>query len=185
MEAPFGILSAVDFQLENKSTVIIAIDGMSAGGKTTLAFLLQGVYSCAVIHMDHFFLPEHLRTAERLAQPGGNVHYERFNEEVAPYLGGGDFSYLPFDCSRMEYGTAVHVPAGRLTVVEGSYSLHPLLKVNYDLKVYLTVTPEEQIARILARNGPNMCKRFREEWIPMENAYNAAFSISKNCDLIF
>ena len=35
--------------------------------------------------MDDFFLPMELRTAERLEEPGGNVHYERFSAEVDVY----------------------------------------------------------------------------------------------------
>jgi ABC-type multidrug transport system fused ATPase/permease subunit len=54
----------------------IAIDGMAGAGKTTLASLLSQIFNCAVIHMDDFFLPFEMRTPQRLAQPGGNVHYE-------------------------------------------------------------------------------------------------------------
>lgn len=52
--------------------------------------------------MDDFFLPPELRTAERLSQPGGNVHYERFSAEVADgILRGKPFEYSVFDCSIM------------------------------------------------------------------------------------
>ncbi|MBS6367782.1 MAG: hypothetical protein KH420_10635, partial [Clostridiales bacterium] len=64
----------------------LAIDGRAAAGKTTLACQLQQHFGAAVIHMDDFFLPAELRTASRLQTPGGNVHYERFLQEVAPAL---------------------------------------------------------------------------------------------------
>ncbi len=159
---------------------------MAASGKTTLAALLQEDFCCAVVHMDDFFLPGQLRTPQRLAQPGGNVHYERFAADVTPNLGrGAAFSYAPFDCRSMAYAPAVTVPSRSLTVVEGAYSLHPALGASYDLKVYLTVPREKQRARILKRSGPELCRRFLEEWVPMEDAYNAAFGIQQSCDLQF
>ena len=65
---------------------VIAMDGRAAAGKTTLAEELAVTLGGAVVHMDDFFLPGELRTPERLAAPGGNVHAERFVEEVLPYL---------------------------------------------------------------------------------------------------
>ena len=49
--------------------------------------------------MDDFFLPFELRTAERLKEPGGNVHYERFIDEVVSKLSAGEpFEYGVFRC---------------------------------------------------------------------------------------
>ena len=64
----------------NKSSVIIAIDGRCAAGKTYLASRIKEAVECNVIHMDYFFLRPEQRTSERLREPGGNVDYERFTE---------------------------------------------------------------------------------------------------------
>ena len=78
---------------------VIAIDGRAASGKTTLAAALAAETGGAVVHMDDFFLPAELRTPQRLAAPGGNVHAERFAEEVLPFLRQGrPFCYRRFDC---------------------------------------------------------------------------------------
>lgn len=51
------------------------------------------------IHMDDFFLPLEMRTPQRLQQPGGNVHYERFLETVLKPLSlQQTVFYQPFDC---------------------------------------------------------------------------------------
>ena len=85
--------------LENKSQLLISIDGRCASGKTTLAAYLQENFSCAVIHMDDFFLRPEQRTKKRLNEPGGNVDYERFFEEVIlPLKEKKAFSYRPYDC---------------------------------------------------------------------------------------
>ena len=85
MEAIFKtILTAI--QSHPKRPLRVAIDGGSASGKTTLANRLGQELGCPVVHMDDFFLPPMLRSDDRLNQPGGNVHYERFAAEVLPGL---------------------------------------------------------------------------------------------------
>lgn len=151
---------------------VIALDGPAASGKTTLAACLQVLLGAEIIHMDDFFLPMSLRSPERFAEAGGNVHYERFREEVLPCLRKQEgFSYRRFDCSVMDFGGERTVGPGLWRVVEGSYSLHPAFGDYADITVFSCISPEEQMARILRRNGPAMAERFREVWIPLEEAY--------------
>ena len=163
---------------------VIALDGRAAAGKSTLAALLSKVMGAAVIRMDDFFLPPELRTPERLAAPGGNVHYERFAAEVLPRLSApGAFSYRRFDCGSMTLADERPVPDTAFRVVEGAYSTHPLFGGYADLTVFCDVSPAEQEARILRRNGAPMLRRFQEEWIPMEERYFAAFGTKEKADL--
>lgn len=163
---------------------VIAIDGRAASGKTTRAALLSSLLDAPVIHMDDFFLPPALRTAERLAQPGGNVHYERFAEEVVPFLRTGEaFTYRVFDCGRMEFHGLREIPAAPVRIVEGSYALHPEFGDYADLRVFTTVDEGEQMARILRRNGERMAEMFRTRWIPMEERYFAHFGIRERADI--
>ena len=105
---------------------VIAMDGRAAAGKTTLAEELAVTLGGAVVHMDDFFLPGELRTPERLTAPGGNVHAERFAEEVLPFLRRGEaFRYRRFDCHRMDYNGWVEIPPVPVIIVEGAYSQHP------------------------------------------------------------
>jgi thymidylate kinase len=76
------------------------------------------------------------------------------------------------------------VSAKNLTVIEGSYSIHPEIANEYDIRVFLTVSPEEQLRRIRARNGKN-AERFQQEWIPLEEKYFDSFKVQENCDLCF
>ena len=79
----------IDDLLKNGRQIVIAVDGNCTAGKTTLAECLAKEYDCNVIHMDDFFLRPEQRTAQRLAEPGGNVDYERFREEVLGNLRTG------------------------------------------------------------------------------------------------
>jgi hypothetical protein len=65
-------------------------------------------------------------------------------------------------------------------VVEGSYCLHPALRLDYGLKIFLTVDPETQKARLKARN-PELYDRFVAEWIPQEEAYFKTYGIEDGC----
>lgn len=178
------VFAAIDRQMAGAGRVTVAIDGNCASGKSTLADLLQRVYGCGVFHMDDFFLRPEQRTEERYAEPGGNVDRERFFEEVLrPVCAGEDVSYRPFDCGTMRLQPPVSVPAGRLTVVEGAYCLHPDLRNAYTLRVFLRIDPELQMRRILARNGSRAAGMFRDRWIPLEQAYFDAFRPELVCDV--
>lgn len=163
---------------------VLAIDGRAASGKTTMGEQLASILDGTVIHMDHFFLPPQLRTRARLDEPGGNVHYERFCEEVLPGINRGEtFSYRRFDCSQRAYGEWVTVSESPWRIVEGSYSLHPKFGSYYDLSVFSSVSPEEQVRRIEARDGAEMLKMFQEKWIPMEERYFTAFDVAESAML--
>lgn len=175
----------IDDLLKTGRHIIVAIDGNCTAGKTTLAAALEKEYDCNVFHMDDFFLRPEQRTAERYAQPGGNVDYERFREEVLiPLRAEQAFSYRVFDCSSFTLSDSVTVEPKQLSVVEGTYSQHPHFGDVYDLKVFLSVSPELQRERILKRPA-FLHQRFFEEWIPMEKGYFEHFQIPQQSDLLF
>jgi len=163
---------------------VIAIDGPAASGKTTLAGQLSQVLGGSIIRMDDFFLPPELRSDDRFSQPGGNVHYERFAEEVLPHLREGeDFTYRRFDCSIMDFAQEpAAVARAQWLIVEGSYSHHPALGDYADIKVFSAVDPHTQMERIIRRNGPDMAEIFRSRWIPLEEDYFSTYNIAEKAD---
>ena len=164
---------------------VVAIDGRCASGKTTLAKQLESVTKAGVVHMDDFFLPAALRTTKRLAQAGGNVHYERFLEEAIPSLKSAEpFRYRCFDCGRMELGEYREVPAGHFRIVEGTYSCHPAFGEYMGLRIFCSVEPAQQLKRISKRNGQEMARRFLEHWIPMEEQYFQCFQVREKADIV-
>lgn len=172
-------------EMPEKEVSIIAIDGKAASGKTTLARQLALILDAGVIHMDDFFLPAELRSASRLTEPGGNIHYERFETEVLPALKQKKpFAYQRFDCSKMQPGEMCHIAASRWRIVEGAYSLHPRFGDYADLKVFFDISPAEQIKRIRKRNGEKMAQIFAKRWIPMEEKYIRTFDIKAKADII-
>ena len=179
------LLARIDADLLAKGRLMLAIEGGSASGKSTLANLLQSIYGCAVVHADDFFLQPHQRTAERFSQPGGNLDRERLLEEVLiPASKGNTVRFRCFDCSTMTLGQWKELPDTPLTVIEGAYSMHPELSDYYDLSVFLDVLPEEQARRIRLRNTPAIAERYLTEWVPMEKRYFEHYDIKNRCDLV-
>ena len=162
----------------------MAIDGRAASGKSRLADKLAKDYAARLVHMDDFFLPQELRTAGRLAEPGGTVHYERFIAKILPALHKKEvITYQAFDCSRMQLGEWRSLAPAQLTIVEGSYALHPKIGVYYDLSIFMSCPTDVQLARLKARN-PAKLEEFKELWIPLEEKYFHAFGIEKSADFI-
>lgn len=172
------------FELQKgRKLTLAALDGRCAAGKTTLARQLHDRYGWSVVHMDHFFLRPEQQTKKRYETPGENVDHERFLEEVLlPLRSGRTVEYRPFDCRTQQLAQPVRVPASPVVLIEGSYACHESLWEHYDLRAFLTVEPEEQLRRIIARNGAESARVFREKWIPLEERYFAAYAPEKRCD---
>ena len=180
------ILREAERRAAEARPVLIALDGRCASGKTTLAARLQAACGCGVVHLDDFFLRPEQRTQERYAAPGGNVDHERFLSEVLLPLRRGEAArYRPYDCADRRLTDPIRVEPSPVLVAEGSYSCHPALWPHYDLRVFLTVPPEEQLRRVAARSGPQAAEVFRTRWIPLEERYFAAYQIADKCDLCF
>lgn len=165
--------------------VLLGIDGRCASGKTTLAAQLKKELHCNVIPMDHFFLRPEQRTEERFREPGGNVDYERFLQEVlTPLQKGERFSYRPFDCHQMDFADAVQVETGEIpiTLVEGSYSCHPKLWGAYDIRLFMTTDKQTQMKRIREREGESQAIVFEQRWIPLEEQYFSFYAIKDKCE---
>ena len=131
---------------------------------------------CSVVHMDDFFLRPEQRTSQRLAEPGGNIDYERFMDEVMlPLKTGAAVEYRPYVCSKQAFGEPVKLIRTQYIIIEGSYSLHPKLREHYDWSVFLTTSPEKQRSRILSRSGPERISDFEIMWIPLEEMYISCY----------
>ena len=181
----FEIQARVDALLRTSERVLLAIDGNCCAGKTTLSQRLGSLLNANVFHLDDYFLQPHMRSPQRLSQPGGNVDAERFLAQVLlPVSRGERATVQKYDCHADALLDPVFVSPKRVAIIEGAYSLHPLLAPYYTLKVFCRIDPALQESRILARNGEEALPVFRERWIPLENRYFEALDIRSQCDLI-
>ena len=179
------IIEKISQLSKSKKQILVAIDGRCASGKTTLAAQLGERLRCPIVHMDDFFLQPFQRTEQRLAAPGENIDHERLLSEVLlPITNGKDAVYRPFRCHSGTFDDAVSVSANGVILFEGSYSCHPSLANFYDLKIFLTVSPQIQLKRLNVRN-PDRLEAFKSRWIPLEEKYFSHYDVKSNCDLVF
>ena len=179
------LFDAID-KLSAVERIIVAIDGGSASGKTTLANILSEKYDCNVFHIDDFFLRPEQRTPERFAEIGGNFDRERFvNEVLRALMQNEDVTYRPFDCSTQSLKEPIPLERKRINIVEGAYSTHSVLEKYYDLSVFLDIEPNFQRDRILIRNSQALAKRFFDEWIPLERRYFEGDRVRERADIVF
>ena len=152
---------------------VIALDGRSASGKTTLAQKIKDKTNCAVVHMDDFFVKKERRRSE----VGGNIDFERLITDVLiPFKNGEKVIYRPFLCKKGEMGEEVVIEGIDSLILEGAYSTHTLVEEFLDFSFFLDISKEEQLERIRKRNPDNF-EDFINIWIPREEEY---FKSKKN-----
>lgn len=179
------IFPILERMAEHPDSCVVAIDGRAASGKSTLAALLTEVTGAGVVHVDDFCSPGAKMQVERLGMPGGNIRYDMIMEDVLPNLRSPKaFSYRSVDCAKLCLGPKVKVAPSPYRVVEGSFSQHPVFGDYFDIAVFMDVSPEEQLRRILAREGEGLVDAFARLWIPMEEEYIKFFSLKDKADIV-
>ena len=165
--------------------LLLALDGRCGSGKTTLAAQLAERFpNSAVFHTDDFYLPPADRVDGWEHIPCANMDLARLSREVlAPARDGDAVSYRAYSCREGAYLPTKSIASKPLFLVEGSYSHHPLLAENYDLRVFVTCSKEEQARRLQAREGKRY-PNFVQRWIPLEEGYFAQYHIETRADLI-
>ncbi len=180
--------SLIQSILADKNRAVIAIDGMAASGKTTLAASLAARFSSStVFHMDDFTIPLEDRFEGYFDAQLSNADIGRFDREVlSPLLEGKGACYRPYACHPVPgFLAPVTVPANTcLVIVEGAYCLHDRLFDRYDLRVLSLISKNTQRSRILARNGEAQLRRFESTWIPMENRHIESRRLRERCDVV-
>lgn len=176
------ILERIEKLKCNKKDIVIAIDGMSGAGKTTLANMLKDELDANIISCDDFFLPSNLRTIYRLKEVGGNIDYDRLYNEVILRI-RKNLSFKRYDCKTNSFNEEVKLQHKKITIVEGAYSMHPYFGEYYDLAIFMEIDKETQEKIISERNKENSSDFF-EKWIPYENKYFDVYKIKNRAHII-
>lgn len=173
----FPVLSAISHFLRKRGSALISIDGRCGSGKTMLSLLISQVFDCNVLHIDDYYLPLDRRRSDWADVPGANMDLERFRlEALEPTRAGQSVAYRPYSCQQGTYLPSRPLPVKALTVAEGSYCQHPILSGQYDMKIFLTCSPDAQRSRLQAREGDYFAM-FERRWIPLEEEYLRRYDI--------
>ena len=163
---------------------MILIDGRCGSGKTTIAQRMVQPLNAYCIHMDDYYLPFEKRDHQP-DFPGNHMDYQRLQKQVIePFIQNGKFDSIPYDAHQDHYGQITLVKTNGL-IIEGSYSMFPHLVYPHDtLKLFITIDPNVQKQRIIARGGMACWSGFEQRWIPTEESYFKMYSIQEKADMV-
>jgi len=165
---------------------LLAIDGHSAAGKTTLARALHASQEATIVHADDFYRPLEPSYRNALDAAGGCAEYydwQRLEDQLLrPLRSGRPARYRKYDWSRNELGEWAEVEPGRLTIVEGCYSARPELRAYYDFIVLVVSAPDERQRRQEQRNDAS--RAWMDRWDAAERYYLKHFRPDAYADLV-
>jgi uridine kinase len=156
-----------------RRTVLVAIDGRGASGKTTLArFIAESRADVTVVHTDDFFL-----------DPGWD--WSRMREQVLePIVHDQPGRYQRFDWDSRRLAGWHDVPVGGVMVVEGVSSTRSELADLWDLKIWVECPRKERLKRALERDGEAMMPTWLNVWEIQEDRYVLDESPARRADLV-
>lgn len=155
-------------------TRVLALDGPSGAGKTTLAEALVAHLRCPLVRMDDLY-PGWDGLAEAVGLLAEQV--------LLPLAHGEAARYRVWDWERSRWGGTKGVPATDLLVVEGcGASVRPAGDLAA-LRVWLEADQEVRRARGLARDGDTFAPHWRR-WAEQEARVFAADRTRERADLV-
>lgn len=179
------VIEAIQQQLATLAQpIVVAIDGGSGAGKSSLATLIQKQLDVALIPLDDFysahipdqqweaFTPEekleHIFNWKRLRQQviepllqGDVARWHAFNFEAGPHLDG---TYPMQDEFKQQAPAAV-------ILIEGAYSASPALTYLVDISILVDIPVNIRHARLAAREDHDFLTRWHAFWDPVEDFY--------------
>ena len=183
--------------LSRPAPVVVALDGPSAAGKSTLAGLLADDSQTAWIPLDDFFsaeLPDSQWDEFSLPEKLQHVFdWDRLRRStLLPLLQGRPARWYAFDfvsglqpdgTHRMQTEPEERQPAG-LILVDGAYSAGPALADLVDLAVLVETPADERRLRLEQREDPVFLERWHQRWDPFEAYYFSQVRPRNSFDLI-
>ncbi|MFN2237575.1 MAG: uridine kinase [Anaerolineales bacterium] len=184
-EAYSQIVCAINQILAHRSPVLVALDGGSGSGKSTIASMLAQELDGVIVPLDDFYaanIPDWewdaRSTSARLRDVFDWGKLRR--EALAPLLAQRTARWYPFDfASGMRpdgtYAISPH-PVERqpapVILLEGAYSASPQIADLIDLKVLLDVPVQERHQRLEKRERDQLfLKRWHALWDDVEAYY--------------
>ncbi|GAB3524248.1 chorismate-binding protein [Arthrobacter monumenti] len=158
--------------------LIIAIDGRSGAGKTTLAVelvaRLREYHSVSLFHLEDIY-------------PGWNglpAGLETYRETVlTPLSLGNDAHWNPWDWEAGAEGAARCTRAAGIVVVEGVGAAHQQARALVDVVIWLEALESDRKQRALARDG-DLFAPYWDQWAEQEAALLELDDVAAAADLV-
>lgn len=165
---------------------VVALDGFSGAGKSTIARAVAGLLDAAVVQGDDFY--RDLSRADRLAlspEEGVDQYFDwpRLRcEALEPLRKGVEARFRAFDWDVGHgLGPQRQLPARAVIVLDGVYSARPALADLVDLAVYVDAPEPLRRERRRARHDP---PEWEAGWDAAEHVYFSRIRPPNSCDLV-
>lgn len=159
------------------SPIVIAVDGRSGTGKSTLSAWIAGQVGATLIDQDDFYAGGLSDVWQRLTpqeKADRVIDWRRVRAEVLqPLRSGVQASWHPFDWETME-GLApdpITAQPSSLVILDGAYSSRPELADLIDLAILVTLPDGVRRARLERREGEDYMSEWHSIWDEAEEYY--------------
>ena len=159
------------------SPAVVALDGRSGTGKSTLAEWMAGQLGGIRIDQDDFYAGGELNDWQRLTpweKADRVIDWRRVRDEVLlPLRQGRAASWRPFDWDTMTglASETIIAPPSRLVVLDGAYSARPELADLIDLSILVTLDDAVRRERLRQREGEDLVSGWHAVWDEAEDYY--------------
>lgn len=165
---------------------VVALDGRSGTGKSTLAARLATELDATVIDGDDFFAGGvDVREDTPADRARDCIAWRRQRPVLEALRAGRTATYHAFDWDAfdgsLEADATQHAPRP-VVILEGVYAARPELADLVDLRVLLRVSDEVRLARLLAREGA--LGPWEKQWHEAEEWYFAHSAPAASFDMI-
>jgi uridine kinase len=171
---------AIDRILElarTSSPIVVAVDGRSGTGKSTLSAWIAGRVGATLIDQDDFYAGGDFDDWRRLTsreKADRVIDWRRVRAEaLLPLRAGRPARWHPFDWETMD-GLApesIEAQPSPIVILDGAYSSRPELADLIDLSILVTLPDDVRWARLRRREGEDLTLDWQAVWDEAEAYY--------------
>jgi len=179
-----SVVAAIGARRVDAQRFIVAIDGRSGAGKTTVAEAVAKATGAVIVPCDDFFAASvsnaewDRRTPEQRAADA--LDWRRLKREaIEPFRAGRAARWYAFDFLAGPRGDGTyplqktpteHAPKP-VVLLDGAYSARPELADVLGLSVLVEAAPTTRAARLAAREAPDFLRQWHARWDLAEEHY--------------
>jgi len=179
-----AVVAAIRARSVNGQRLVVAIDGRSGSGKSTVAEVVAQAIGAVIVPCDDFFAAN-VSNAEWDRRPPAQraadaIDWRRLTREaIEPLRAGRAARWFAFDflAGPRDDGTyplqrtPTELTPKPVLLLDGAYSARPELADVLDLSVLVEAAPSTREARLAAREAADFLRQWHARWDPAEEYY--------------
>lgn len=173
--------------LQESRPYVVAIDGRSGVGKSTLSATIAETLQASVIEGDDFFAGGiEIRTDSPAQRAADCIDWTRQRAVLDALRHGDDAAWRAFDWDAFDgrlRSTVTTLSPRPIIILEGVYAARPELADLIDCKVLATLADELREERLVMREGT--IGPWERQWHEAENYYFEKIMPTRRFDVIF